>query len=69
MKYTQSQDGIMRTSIKLDLRLSESEINLIKGFLVGIGKSTKEKDIREFLKNRLEAVANDDLYEIFNGEF
>lgn len=51
MKFTESADGRMRTNIRVTIRLSDSEIEYIRGDLAAKGKPCDDKAVREFVRD------------------
>lgn len=54
MKYTNSKDGIKRTSIRVIIRLDEEDIEFIRRTLKERGEPTTDAAVREFVNSRTE---------------
>lgn len=50
MKYSKSEDGIERVSVRITVRLDRADVQAIKDHLKKDGRTVTDKDVREFVE-------------------
>lgn len=63
MKYTNSKDGVQRTSIQIIIRLDRLEVAGIRRYLAKKGESFSDKAVKEFVASCTELDLPEDVYE------